>query len=72
VRVIVLDSHGIDVALGGKNIWEEIMKAHVVALTAAIVARGTGAAYTASATVNITAIDAAAWSSNSEPNVLSD
>ena len=48
----------IDVALGEKNIWEEIMKAHVVTLTAAIVAGGTGAAYAASATVNITAIDA--------------
>ena len=48
----------IDVALGEKNIWEENMKAHVVTLTAAIVAGGTGAAYAASATVNITAIDA--------------
>ena len=48
----------IDGALGGKNIWEENMKAHVVTLTAAIVAGGTGAAYAASATVNITAIDA--------------
>ena len=34
------------------------MKARVVTLTAAIVAGGTGAAYAASATVNITAIDA--------------
>jgi Cu-Zn family superoxide dismutase len=48
----------IDVALGENNIWEENMKAHVVTLTAAIVAGGTGAAYAASATVNITAIDA--------------
>ena len=34
------------------------MKVHVVTLAAAIVAGGTGAAYAASATVNITAIDA--------------
>jgi superoxide dismutase, Cu-Zn family len=45
-------------SLDEKNIWEEIMKAHVVILIAAIMVSGIGAVYATSATVNITAIDA--------------